>query len=101
MGRRPVVTRTSIVAVRPHVQQDGEGDWQTRTDAYKEEQYSQLRDNLAGLLPGWKVKTTALSLGIRWSFNEEKWRTDLERRKVPRPAMDKLMLELVANCIVS
>ena len=68
------------------------GDWQTRTDAYKEERYCQLRDKLAGLLPGWKVETIAFSLGIRGSFNEEKWRMDLERLKVPRPAMDRLIL---------
>ena len=80
---------------------DGADDWQTRTDAYKEERYIPLRDKLAGLLPGWKVETIAFSLGIRGSFNEEKWRTDLERLKVPRPAMDKLMQELVAKCLVS
>jgi hypothetical protein len=28
-------------------------------------------------------------------------RTDLERLKVPRPAMDKLIQELVAKCLVS
>jgi hypothetical protein len=80
---------------------DGSDDWQTRTDAYKEERYRPLRDKLAVLLPGWKVETIAFSLGIRGSFNEEKWRTDLERLKVPRPAMDKLMHELVAKCMVS
>ena len=80
---------------------DGADDWQTRTDAYKEERYIPLRDKLAGLLPGWKVETIAFSLGIRGSFNEEKWRIDLERLKVPRPAMDKLMQELVAKCLVS
>ena len=77
---------------------DGRDDWQTLTDAYKEERYSLLRDKLAGLLPGWKVETIAFSLGIRGSFNEEKWRMDLERLKAPRPAMDKLLQELVARC---
>ena len=80
---------------------DGADDWQTRTDVYKEERYAPLKDKLAGLLPGWKVETIAFSLGIRGSFNEEKWRADLERLKVPRPAMDKLMQELVAKCLVS
>jgi hypothetical protein len=73
---------------------DGVDDWQTQTDA-------PLRDKLAALLPGWKVETIAFSLGIRGSFNEEKWRTDLERLEVPRPAMDKIMHELVAKCLVS
>jgi hypothetical protein len=56
--------------IRPN---DGEDDWQTRTDAYKEERYRPLRDKLAALLPGWKVETIAFSLGIRasGSFNED------------------------------
>ena len=49
----------------------------------------------------WKQSPSEFSLGIRGSFNEEKWRMDLERLKVPRPAMDKLMHELVARCLVS
>ena len=94
-GRRVVFI---LEFTRPN---DGADDWQTRTDAYKEERYRPLRDKLAALLPGWKVETIAFSLGIRGSFNEEKWRTDLARLKVPRPAMDKLMHELVAKCLVS
>jgi len=94
-GRRVVFI---LEFTRPN---DGADDWQTRTDTYKEERYRPLRDKLAALLPGWKVETIAFSLGIRGSFNEEKWRTDLARLKVPRPAMDKLMHELVAKCLVS
>ena len=94
-GRRVVFI---LEFTRPN---DGADDWQTRTDAYKEERYRPLRDKLAALLPGWKVETIAFSLGIRGSFNEEKWRADLARLKVPRPAMDKLMHELVAKCLIS
>jgi hypothetical protein len=45
--------------------------------------------------------TIAFSLGISGSYNEEKWSTDLELLKVPRPVMDKLIYELVAKCLVS
>jgi hypothetical protein len=48
---------------------DGADDWQTRTDAYKDERCRPLRDKLAALLlPGWKVETMAFFLGIRGSF---------------------------------
>jgi hypothetical protein len=38
---------------------------------------------------------------LHWSRLRLKWRTDLARFKVPSPAMDKLMHELVAECLVS
>ena len=40
------------------------GDWQARTDAYKEERYAPLREKIVRLLPGWKVETIAFSLGM-------------------------------------
>jgi hypothetical protein len=69
---------------------------QTRIGKIDIARYGTNSHKLAVLLPGWKVETIAFSLGIRGSFNEEKGHMDLERLKVLRPAMDKLMHELVA-----
>ena len=74
-------------------------DWQIRTDAYKEERYAPLREKIAGLLPGWKVETITFSLGIRGSYNEEKWRADLEKFKVPGPTMAAIMQQMVSRCL--
>jgi hypothetical protein len=71
-GRRVVFI---LEFTRPN---DGADGWQTRLSAYKEKRYRPLRDKLAALLPGWKMETIAFALGIRGSFNEEKWRTDLD-----------------------
>ena len=38
-----------------------------QTDAYKTEQYTQLQDRIATLLPRWKVEIVTFSLGIRGS----------------------------------
>ena len=72
---------------------------QTRTRRSDIARYgtSLLRCCLGGM---WKQSPSPWA-SIRGSFNEEKWRTDLARLKVPRPAMDKLMHELVAKCLVS
>ena len=80
---------------------DWASDWQEKTDAYKEERYAPLRDKMAGLLPGWKVETGAFSLGIRGSFNEEKWRADLERLQVRGPAIAAIMQLMVSRCLAS
>ena len=45
---------------------DRADDWQTKTDAHKEERYRPLRDKLAALLPGWKVETVIASGSRLW-----------------------------------
>lgn len=92
-GRRVVYV---LEFTRPN---DWAVDWQTRTDAYKEERYVPLRDKIAGLLPGWKVETIAFSLGIRGSYNEDKWRADLDKFKVPGPTMAAIIQQLVSRCL--
>ena len=85
---------------------DWAGDWQDRTDTYKdrtdtykEERYAPLRNMIAGLLPGWKVETIAFALGIRGSYNEKKWREDLEKFKVPGPTIAAMMQQMVTRCL--
>ena len=83
---------------------DWAGDWQTRTDAYKTELYTPLRDRIAtlqasSLLPRWKVEIVAFSLGIRGSYKELKWQTDLGRFEVKDRLMNKLIRELVYRCL--
>ena len=92
-GRRAVYV---LEFTRPN---DWAVDWQTRTDEYKEGRYAPLRDKIAGLLPGWKVETIAFSLGIRGSYNENKWRADLEKFRIPGPTVAAIMQQMVSRCL--
>ena len=80
---------------------DWAGDWQTRTDVYKTERYTPLRNRIAMLLPRWKVEILTFSLGIRGSYNELKWQKDLDRFEIKQRSVDKLMRELVDRCLTA
>ena len=80
---------------------DWADDWQTRTDAYKTERYTPLRDRIATLLPRWNIEIVTFSLGIRGSYNEPKWQTDLGRFEIKDRSMNKLMRELVDRCLTA
>ena len=69
----------------------------------KTERYTQLRDKIATvtLLPRWKVEIVTFSLGIRGSYNELKWQTDLGGLEVKDRFMYKHMRELVDGCLTA
>ena len=51
----------------------------------------------------WNIEIVTFFLGIRGSYNEPKWQTDLGKFEIKDRFMnrDKLMLELVDRCLTA
>ena len=74
--------------------------WHAATDAYKLEKYRPLRDRIAGLLPdSWTVSIVTFTLGIRGSYNESKWSTNLIAFDLSEKEIRVLMESLVTQCL--
>ena len=71
------------------------------TDTYKIVRYTPLRSRLAGLLPGWEVVilTVTFTIGIRGSYDPNRWSTNLSRFGLTDAQMEQLMQALVSQTL--
>ena len=69
------------------------------TDAYKIERYTPLRNRLAVLLPGWEVEILTFTIGIRGSYDPNRWNTNLSLFGLTAAQTERLMPALVSQTL--
>ena len=71
-------------------------DWQEITDARKMERYNHLRNRMAALLPRtWQVQIITLTIGVRGSFQESAWQSNLTTLGITGSRAAELLRDLV------
>jgi ribonuclease HI len=69
------------------------------TDAYKRDRYTPLQNRLAGHLAGWQLGILTFTIGIRGSYDPDKWHANLTCFGLTAAQTDCLMRELVAQTL--
>ena len=69
------------------------------TDAYKTDRYTPLKNRLAGHLAGWTVGILTFTIGIRGSYDLDRWYANLTCFGLTATQTDCLMRELVAQTL--
>ena len=69
------------------------------TDAYKRDRYTPLQNRLAGHLAGWQLGIMTFTIGIRGSYDPDKWHANLTCFGLTAAQTDCLMRELVAQTL--
>jgi hypothetical protein len=77
---------------------DKSKNFHSRADTHKTEKYRPLKDRLIGLLPNeWEVDILTFTLGVRGSFHETTWRTNLERLGLTGARFERLMPNIISQ----
>ena len=69
------------------------------TDAYKTAKYTPLRNRLAGFLPGWEVAILTFTIGIRGSYDPNRWNANLSRFGLTVAQTERLMRAVVSQTL--
>jgi hypothetical protein len=69
------------------------------TDAYKTAKYTPLRNRLAGFLPGWEVAILTFTIGIRGSYDPNRWNANLSRFGLTAAHTERLMRAVVSQTL--
>jgi len=69
------------------------------TDAYKADRYTPLKTRLAGHLAGWTVGILTFTIGIRGSYDPDRWYANLTCFGLTATQTDCLMREVVAQTL--
>ncbi len=69
------------------------------TDAYKTARYTPPGNRLAGLLPRWEVVILTFTIGVRGSYDPNRWNTNLSRFGLTAVQTERLMRALVSQTL--
>lgn len=78
---------------------DSQQNWETATDRYKQNKYLPVKNRIRQSLPAWTVEILTFTMGVRGSYNEVNWETNLSLFGISKPDQGRLMTNLVAVCL--